>query len=179
MKTASLIVFLAFLTVPTLLLVFFATSSILVRGVNGVEVLSRTSAPLKRLAARRKLYYSILLSYMLLFLASTVWVAYAYSDVAVTASGLSLSQLITIGAIWAIWLAGVSIWSIARAQRVWREIPPPETGSSEQEFSEWQNKRRNATVDVLSQNLLRNLSIVWITGILAVGFSFFIVFFLR
>ena len=178
MKIAAIIVFLAFLTVPTLLLVFSSTAKLLVRGAKGDESLSKPTVRLDRLKPRRRLYYSILISYNLFFLASLVWLGYEFSDVAISIFGLSLGQLIVIVAPISMWLIGISAWSVVRTQRVLKTIPPPEAGS-DGAFSEWQNRRRNTIVDTLSQNLLRNLLIVWITGIIVAGFSILLTFFLR
>jgi len=49
MKIAAIIVFLAFLTVPTLLLVFSSTAKLLVRGAKGDESLSKPTVRLDRL----------------------------------------------------------------------------------------------------------------------------------
>ena len=176
-KLASIIIVIAFFTLPTLAQVVYVTSQILAKGIKGAEDLFKPSPALARFSTKYGvLFFFALSAYASLFVVAIGWMFY---EVFVPSLGLGAVPLIFW--VWTvIFCIAESIviigWSLRRTRRLLADNPRPPPNSPETVHTEWQIKYENESSDgLLNRSHIRMglmalaVIIIWFIGLLLIA----------
>jgi hypothetical protein len=113
--------------------------------------------------SRRKRNYSILSVYLVLFLASGIWMAYElFND----DTNLLLTLSIIFGLYFVLFLGGLFGWAIFRNKKLLNKYPMPNVAYDSKEYWEWHNKYTDETSKGFGYGSIRNFIIVICSSVL-------------